>query len=70
MDINYKYKLGTIVQTMNNKEFSNKLQWRVIEIVGNHFGVRYLCECINQPTNTSASVRHDFKEEELQKVEL
>ncbi len=62
----YKYKLGTIVQAeSNDKAESQPLQWRVIEVVGNCSGVRYLCECINQPDNP-AKLRQDFKENELE----
>ena len=64
----YKYKLGTIVQAKSNgKAESQSLQWRVIEIVGNCNGVRYLCECMNQPDNP-VKLRQDFKENELEEV--
>jgi len=62
----YKFKLGTIVQTKSNgKAEAQSLQWRVIEIVGNCSGVRYLCECINQADNP-VKLRQDFKESDLE----
>ncbi len=64
----YKYKLGTIVQAKSSgKREAQPLQWRVIEIVGNCSGVRYLCECINQPDN-SIKLHQDFKEIDLEEA--
>ena len=64
------FKLGTIVQAKSNgKSVFQPLQWRVIDIVGNCSGVRYLCECINQPDN-SINLRQDFRESDLEETKL
>lgn len=64
------FKLGTIVQAKSDgKREAQPLQWRVIEIVGNCSGVRYLCECINQPDN-HIKLRQDFIENDLEEAKL
>ncbi len=66
----YKFKLGTIVQAKSHgKSEAKPLQWRVIEIVGNCSGVRYLCECINQP-DSPLKLRQDFKESDLEEAKF
>jgi len=62
------FKIGTIVQAKSNgKSEAHTLQWRVIDIVGNCSGVRYVCECINQPDNL-IKLRQDFKESDLEEA--
>lgn len=62
------YKIGTIVQAKSHgKSEAKPLQWRVIEIVGNCSGVRYLCESINQPDNP-IKLHQDFKESDLKEA--